>query len=829
MPRLDQSARCFHCDLHIPTGTNYVRESKGETRVFCCPACIAVHDVIADCGFSDYYRFRQAPAQQADDVADYTQFDVLGLEAEFLTAVDDNICANLLIADVHCSACAWLIEKRLSQLDGVVSATMNLHRRYLQVQFRPNRINLSSIMSAIHQLGYRPSPWAYAAQREVFEQEKGSLLRRLGVAGILMMQVGMMSIGLYAGEWQGMEPTIRDLLRMASAVLSTIAVAYCATPFFYSAWRSINNRSVNMDVPVSLAILAAYFTSMFATLTRAEAIYFDTVCMFVFFLLLGRFIELRSREPNLPYGEQLLPVAATKRFEGDDGALRLSTVPLSEISIGDIVLCSMGEKVPCDGVIVEGESCFDESPFTGEGEPAVRRVGQTILAGSVNIEQPVWLRVEKTGAAASIHQIERLLDQTRSRKPKYAQFIDRLSPFFISAVLFAALLIACYWALNDPANLLMATLAVLVVSCPCALSLATPVAVAAANSQLRGRGIIPASGRVLDCIPKLTHIVFDKTGTLTQGKVELVKTEVLFGSEIEALAIAASLERFSQHPFARAVCERAKFRDNLATDVTVSLGNGVQGVVDNTIYRIGKPEWSKELCSIGQSRADDHAIWLCNQHRPVAKFYFEDVLRANADTTISRLHQLGYQTVLMSGDNQERVNKIAEKVGVRSVYAAMKPLDKLMAVKRLQALSATVLMVGDGVNDAPVLAGADVSFAMSDATDLSKSKADAVILSNDLSSVVTAIEVANACHRVVKQNIAWALLYNATTIPLAAMALLPPWLAAAGMSLSSLFVVMNAKKLSNSGGTGHGAPMRMTPAEESANVPAYAAEGIEAV
>lgn len=786
------NTNCYHCGEAVAATTGVSLLYRGQQLDFCCPACQTVFECISDNGFEQYYLRRQQPAQKASSELDYSSFDTLGADSGFIDTDNNTTIAQLLIGGVHCSACAWLIETRLNQLAGVTEVQLNLHRRQLRVQWQTDAINLSDIMTTIHALGYEPGPWLSDARQELYSAEKAQLLKRLGIAGLLMMQVGMLSIGLYAGDWQGMDVGLRDLLRAASALLATVALVYCASPFFSSARRALVNRSLNMDVPIALALTAAYAASLWAFVWQRQAIYFDTVCMFVFFLILSRFIELRSREPAQANAADLLPLTATRRTGSQ--LEQLEIVPLSAIEAGDSVLCSASDKVPVDAIIAQGSSSFDESIFTGESTPCVRRPGDRVLAGSLNLDQSVWLTATATASNASILRIEKILDSGMVSKPAYARSIDAFSPWFVAAVLVCALASAIAWFMAGSDLWLEISLAVLVVSCPCALALATPVAIAMANTRLRASGILPLSQRLLEQLPHLTDIVFDKTGTLTNGFLSLVDMRCVAISRERALALAASLESVSNHPIANSIRFYAATSVERSSDARLAVGYGVEGSIAGVVYRFGKPSWCAELYG-GSAAADSGAIELCDARGVLARFYFNDSLRGDAKLALAALSERGYRIHIMSGDAPAKVAAVAAELGVSDAVAAMQPEQKLAALRKLQAERRTVLMVGDGVNDAPVLAAADVSIAMTEASDVSKSRADAILLAPSLGHIIESIDIAKRCRQVIGQNIIWAALYNAIAIPLAAFGFLPPWLAAIGMSVSSLGVVLNSRRL----------------------------------
>jgi len=798
---------CYHCSQPVPQedakNVHLGLLEGGVQRYFCCIGCKAVYQFINSEGLNNYYARRVQPATRLEEFhADYKAYDTLLDEEDFIALNGEEASAKLLISEMHCSACVWLLEKVIGQLASVTDVKVNLQQRCLSVRWVNERQKLSHIMSTIQQLGYKPEPWTQSARAKQYQVEKAYLLRRLGVACLLMMQIGMLSVGLYAGEWQGMQTPIRDLLRGASALLASIAIFYCAMPFYYSAWRSIANRRVNMDVPVSLALTVAYVTSLYATVAAAENVYFDTVAMFICFLLLSRFIEACSREPDTTTGSALLPLTADRRTR--DG---VETVPLGQLQLSDTLCCKKGQRVVADGVLLAGSSSyFDESAFTGESVPRHRLAGDNLLAGAINTGEAVWYKVHAVGKKSSLHQVEKLIEEASASKPGFAAVIDKVSPWFVIFILLAAMFTLIAWLSIDPSKALLASMAVLVVSCPCALSLATPTALAAANTYLRKQGVLPLSGRLLEQLPEITHVIFDKTGTLTYGQMSLQKVIALdkCRSEAELLQLAASLESYSEHPLARVITKTYKGKLLPLTNHKVESGKGVDAVFQGQRYRIGSVQWCAELCA---ELSHDAHVWsdnranmlLCDEKTVLAEFYVQDKLRNDSAYVIDALRNKGLHLTILSGDNQQRVEKLAHSLGVNRWLASQSPTQKLAYVKALQSNGSKVLMVGDGLNDSPVIAAANVSIAMCNASDLSRANADAVLITERLAGVLETINCAKRTRGIVRQNICWAIAYNGLAMPLAAFGFLPPWLAALGMSISSLVVVFNSQRLNRIG------------------------------
>lgn len=789
---------CYHCQDIIVPDSIFCADIGGEAREFCCPACRAVAECINADGLDKYYEFRDTAALRPQSlISNYEHYDLADIQQEFVSDKNGLQQARLLLQGIHCSACTWLIEQKLKRMVGVDTVRVQLQQQEALIVWDEKLLKLSSIMQAVADLGYEPQPWSESRRGQLVEEERKALQRRMGVAGLLMMQVGMLSIGLYAGEFQGMSEAMQTLLRSASFVFASIVIFYSAQPFFVGAWRGLKQLRPGMDLPVIVAVVAAYIASVRALLTQSGDTYFDTVCMFVFFLLASRFLEARARAENSQQNSELIPRSA-KRFSGNSltqlNDTAVEQLASSQLQVGDIVLVLHGESLPVDGLVVDGESSVDESVFTGEPLPVHKTVGDEVLAGTVNVEQPLLVRVTEIGSQARLQKVESLLADAQAHKPVITQLADRISSAFVTLVMLIAIAAAWWWLPQGAEKALLVSLAVLVVSCPCALSLATPTALTVASNGLRDAGMLAVSGQLLETLPRVDHIVFDKTGTLTKGVLRIEKTLTVGDiDEKQVLQLAASLEAHSSHPIAGAFNADANLPLN---DVTVAAGKGVQGRWLTTVYRIGSPQYCEEL--LGNSIAvpgPGQWIVLCNREEVVAWFCLQDEVKADAIDTVRRLQVLGADIELLSGDASDAVATIAMQLGIKHYRQGLSAEQKLQRLRELQQQGKVVMAVGDGVNDVPLLAAADISVAVSNATDMAKAQADAVLVSGMLTRLAKAIDYARATTGIVRQNVTWALLYNLLAVPLAAAGMVPPWLAAIGMSASSIIVVGNAQRL----------------------------------
>ena len=657
-------------------------------------------------------------------------------------------------------------------------------------------LDRSPLAEAISAIGYHAHPFDPGRQEQVYKDEKTRALRRLAVAGLAMVQVMMLAVALYAGDYEGMSDSLRNFLRWVSLLLTTPVILYAARPFFASAWRDLRRRQLGMDVPVSLAIGAAFIASAWATVTGHGEIYFDSVTMFTFFLLAGRFLEMGARHRAGEAAEELvklLPATAARLTEAGE-----ERVPVADLAPGDRVLVRPGDGVPADGRVLEGSSSVDESLLTGESLPQVRGVGDLLVGGTVNNESPLVMRVEQVGEATVLSAIVRLLDRAQTEKPAVARLADRVAGWFVAALLLVAAAVAWWWWQHDPAHAFSVTLSVLVVTCPCALSLATPAALTAATGALTRLGVLTTRGHALETLARASHVIFDKTGTLTEGRLRLEHVELLGRLDrARCLEIAAALEQASEHPIAHALGAEAPARLQVEA-ISATPGCGVEGLVAGARYRIGTPDFVRGLQSspgVAAPPAAVAGVVLGDMQGFLAHFEFGDRLRDQAVATVARLKALGIEVELLSGDQAAVVQRVADELGIHRYQARCLPQDKLRHIQALQASGAVVAMVGDGVNDAPVLAAAQVSLAMGGGTQLAHASADMVLLSEQLPHLADAIQTSRRTLAIIRQNLAWALVYNLVALPLAAAGWIAPWMAAIGMSTSSLVVVVNALRL----------------------------------
>jgi Cu2+-exporting ATPase len=774
----------------------------------CCPGCKAVAEAIIAGGLADYYRQRSAtPAKPEALVPDFLRearvYDHPDAQRTFVRQLENGEReASLMLEGIECAACAWLNERSLRQLPGVKDAQVNFSTHRARVRWDPAVTRLSDILTAVKRIGYQAHPYDPARQETLLDDERKRLLRRLGLAGVLGMQVMMVAIVLYVGDWHGIQDNFRHLFRWLSLALTTPVLLYSGRPFLTGALRDLRNRRLGMDVPVSLGLSIAFIGSVYATVTGEGPVYYDSVVMFVFFLLLARYLELVARRHSARLSEALVhqtPAMAT-RMDASGG---LSVVPVAELQVGDRVLVRPGAQIPADGRVLEGRASVDEALLSGESRPVVKKVDDFVTGGTINLDSPLQVLVEQTGPDTILSRILDLVERARDERPTLARAADRLAGYFVAGVLTLAGATAVYWWQVSPERWLPTTIALLVVTCPCALSLATPTAITAATGALTRRALIITGNNALETLARATRFVFDKTGTLTFGRPRVVATVATSDTSREECAtIAATLEQSSEHPVARALFENHDTKD-VATDVVNTPGAGLQATIAGNRYTIGTPSFVESQTGhrlVGGQPTDSmdegcSLVLLADEECIHCAFVLSDEIRPDAPELVRCLQNQGVTVTLYSGDRPEVTEHVAERIGITHVAGGLSPQDKLQRVRELQADGEIVAMIGDGINDTPVLSGADVSVAMGDGARAARASADMILLGNDLASLGAGVAIARKTLAIVRQNLLWAVSYNVLAIPAAATGWVAPWMAAIGMSASSLLVVANSLRL----------------------------------
>jgi Cu2+-exporting ATPase len=745
---------CFHCGLAVPAGAAYRASVLGAEREFCCAGCQAVASTIALAGFEAYYRTRTAPAARP-------------MEAAVPPLSRDTTQASLILEHVRCAACLWLIERQLARQAGISRVEVNYATQRAHIAWDPSCTSLAAIVAAIRAVGYDAAPYQPRRQDKLEKRERRAALWRLFVAGFGAMQVMMYAFPAYVDEVSGEATT---LLRWASLLLTLPVLLFSCAPFFSGARRELAQGRLGLDTPIALGLGLGFAASAWATVSGAGEVYFDSISMLAFLLLGARYLEAAARR------------RAARML---DPLLRCTD---EQAAVGQVLSIAPGMRVPADGVVLDGASSADESLLTGESRPVAKRAGDELVAGSINLEQPLAMRVTRAGADTRAAGIARLAERGAASRPRLVDAAERVARHLTWVIVLLAAGAAAHS--GNP----WIAVAVLVVACPCALALAAPIVLTRASGVLLRNGVLLARARALDALERATDIVFDKTGTLTTGRLVLRRT-VLLGvfPERTCLDLAAALEATSRHPVAHAFAPAT-------TPVHAPrhfAGHGIEGEVDGRRLRIGTEAFCQELCRVPPAgpthpNFDGSYVFLAAEGGWLAAFELADELRPHAMQVIQRLRERNITVHLATGDRPEIGAELAHALWIENCTGGMAPQDKYAYIERLQHEGRVVAMVGDGLNDAPVLARADVSIAMGGGADAAQLNADIVLLGERLDAITGAMETARRAMRLVRQNVAWAIGYNAAALPLAALGFIGPWEAALAMGASSITVLLNA-------------------------------------
>ena len=799
---------CYHCGQQIPSDAAYGVDILGTYREMCCPACSAVARAIVNGGNERFYDQRTSLSDTAEALSaeDFDIYDSVELRDRFVRDLeDDRQETTVTITNIHCGACLWLIEKSIVKLPGVESVSVNYATRRAHVVWCNHQSSLKSILIAFKGIGYDAFPYEFGNVAPGLQRSKDRQLRRMGISGVLAMQIMMITVALYFGKSSGMATQYKQFFEWVSMLLVLPIVFYCAQPFFVAAWAGIRHGHAVIDLPVVTGISIAFAASIWATITGMGDTYYEAIAMFVFLLLTTRYYEFSVRERGIDaiaHLQHSLPTTANRVLS--NGASE--TVPATRLTPGDVVIVSPGQRVPVDGLVIEGTAKVDESIISGESNPVSRGPGSAIVGGSICIDGVVRSEVTKPFAESTISNIARLAEQAQSEKPHLASVVDRIAVFFVIGLGLVTAAVAWYCWMYAPERLLSTVIAVIVIACPCALSLATPAALSAYLTSLIKRGIVPLTSSGLERLSQVDRVVFDKTGTLTLGELRLRQIDVYGDIDQNAvLEIASALElASSDHPVARALNRETVACPRHAEQLEFTSGSGVQGRVDGELYRLGSRDFAtrslgddtKKFLSIGRNHAGHVTeCFLANDNQLLAVLSFSDKLRSDAGVIVDQLTSMGIQVSILSGDQNRTVKHVAEELGIDDYMGEATPQQKLDRVNHYQNRGERVVAVGDGLNDAPLLSAAATGIAMGSGVDLVRVSGDIVLVNSRLSDLLVLIKQAHRTQKVIKQNFMWAIGYNILALPLGISGLVAPWAAVLGMSLSSAVVVANSIRL----------------------------------
>lgn len=818
-------SECNHCMLSFPEREAVCDEIDGKTLVFCCNGCRGIYRLIHEEGLDRFYErrdWKETATGAALEIIqpDASLFDGLVRDIPPATPEDNTLLKeiDLYVGNIRCASCIWLNERILSKTDGVVYARLNYATHMARIRWNPEKTRIGTIVNRIASIGYIPRPYTESARYKAQRAEARDLLVRFGTAAFLSSNLMIYSIALYAGYFQGFDTKIKLFLEFISLLLTIPVLFYSGMPFIKSTLSGLTSLNFTMDSLITVGSGSAFIYSIYSLFTGGE-VYFDTSAMIITLILLGRYIEAVAKgkaSMTIEMLSELIPKEARRVIPGDQSgdSSESEMVPVTSVKKGDFLLVRPGERIPLDGMVISGESEVDESFITGESKPVFKSGGREVIGGSMNMFGSVVFEVKHTDKETMLSKIIESVIEAQATKPRIQNMADRVVAFFVPAIIVISLLTVFLYLFNGASlnSALMTGVSVLVIACPCSLGLSTPLAVMICSGIASSKGILLKNGEVIENIVRLGGVVFDKTGTITTGKPMLKKT-VLLDSSIcadELLKVAASLEKYSEHSAGYAISEAAKGIDKYEVAGFKAVpGRGVEGDLGGVRVYVGNREYMLQNgisvdeepgSSIVSSEAEGHtALYAGWGDRLRGIFLVADTVREEAVAAVSMIQQMGLKTVLISGDTITTTQAIAVAVGITDVIGGALPTKKRELIAALQKESGWVMMVGDGINDAPALTEAYVGIGMGRGTEIAMESADAILVRNNLEAVPFLIGLCRMTFRIIKQNIFWAFFYNIAAIPLAISGVLHPIVAAGAMSVSSLFVVFNSLRIRRCG------------------------------
>ncbi len=799
--------KCDHCLLPFRERDALRATVESAEKVFCCNGCRGIYRLIHSEGLDEFYEKRSGwvpgPPEEVELATDAFEDSVR------VSAGEAEI--DLALSGIRCTSCIWLIERFLGKIKGITYITVNYATHMAKVRWLPETISLDSVLRRIAALGYTPRPWAASDLEERLKAEKRDLLIRLGTASFLTMQLMLFTTALYAGYFQGIDPLYRKVFELIALGLSTPVIFYCGYPFLKNTIRGLRNRSLNMDTLVFTGSFSAYLYSIIA-MVKGGGVYFDTSAMIVTLILLGRFIESGARAKatgavSSLIGRQPKEARLIKKSPGETKGLPVN-ISLSALGIGDHIEVIPGEKIPVDCVVVQGSSEIDASMLTGESMPVRKMEGAEVFGGTLNLNGRLILEVRRTGNDTVLAQITRAVEDAQARKAPIQKVVDRVVGWFVPAIIALSMATFVLWFVRGSTmtSSLMNAISVLVIACPCALGLATPLAILIGSTLLSSRGILVKGGDIIETLARSDFVCFDKTGTLTAGTPSLVEI-VSYGTDREYLhVLAASLEKGSEHAVAKALwtgvsesdlypIEAFKASPGMGVEGTMEAGHLVAGNITflRSFHVVITEAQMRDLHCL--SAKGNTVVGLAVAQELKGWFVISDDLRPDAPDVVKDLEQQGCKVSLLTGDHRAVAEKIGEKAGISMIDAEVLPVQKAEKIREMKEAGHRVTMVGDGINDAPALTEADAGVAIGSATDIAIESADVVLMRNDLNLVPHLIRASRRILSVIKQNLFWAFSYNLIAIPLAVAGMIHPIISAAFMATSSLLVVGNSLRL----------------------------------
>lgn len=811
--------KCDHCLLEMTEEKAVFDTIKGEEKAFCCHGCRGVYRLINEEELGEFYEKRGSswiPGPPDESGMDIPAF------ADTIKQKGEESEIDIFCNGIRCTSCVWLIERMLLKTEGVKYARLNYATHKAKIRWDSSLVSLEKLLKRVHSIGYTPKPATQAGANELIKARR-DLLLRFGTAAFFSMQLMIYTTALYAGYFQGIGSGTRTLFQLLSLLLATPILFYSGAPFIRGSIAGLRNLNFNMDLLIATGAGSAYFYSIYQMFIGGE-VYFDTSAMIITLILLGRYIETGAKARASEVITQLLslsPKEARLVMQNREGGeqtsegisnLRYEMVPVSDIKEGGLIFIKPGERIPLDGTVAEGSSEVDESPLTGESRPVSKYTGSEVFSGTQNLYGSFIFEVKRTGEDTVLSHIIKTVEDAQARRAPVQALADRVVGYFVPSVLTLSFITALIWVFSGSAltEAVMNSVSVLVIACPCALGLATPLAILTGTTRGASKGIFIKGGDVIERAKDIDTVFLDKTGTITEGKPELAVFKGIGISDNEALRLASSLELLSEHSIGKAIVTgSANMKPYIVSDFSAYPGSGVKGYINGKSTLIGNRTFiesegvddmpSGELTSWIHVEEDSGrtAVYLSYDKKIAGIFIVSDTIRLEAKEAVKEIRDRGKSVVMITGDNKKAALSVAKEAGISedNVAAQKSPSEKAEEIMRMQGMGRRVMMVGDGINDAPALVQADVGIAMGRATDIALESADIVLMRNDLRMIPEALRLSRATYNIIRQNLFWALIYNLVAVPLAIMGMLHPIIAAIAMTLSSLSVVGNSMRL----------------------------------
>lgn len=809
---------CDHCLTTFPQKDALYKEYDGERKTFCCHGCLGVYELLHEEGLDQYYNNREMEGADGYRPIPGLEIDISPYEAQVIELDDiDNQIENeidLLIEGIQCASCVWLNEKALSKTEGITYIRVNYSSHKAKIRWKPDIISLDKVLQRIIAIGYYPRIYTESEQYQLHKKESRNVLIRLGTAGFFSMHLMLYSAALYAGYFQGIEKEYKSFFDIIALLVATPVLFYSGYPFIRDSIKGLKRFHFNMDVLISLGSGSAYLYSVYQ-IFRGGEVFFDTSAMIITLILLGRFIEVNAKaraSDTLKRLSDLSPKEARVIVDNER-----KKVPLNEVKVNDFIEVKPGERIPIDGVLIEGESEVNEALITGESNPVFKTIGEEVIGGSINLYGTFIFKVKQTGKDTVLYKIIQSVETAQENKPRIQNIADRIIGYFVPIILLTAISTILYYLYmgNSFEQSLMIGISVLVIACPCSLGLATPLAVLIFSGQASSKGILIKGGEVIENGREIDTLLFDKTGTITEGKPSLKEIIVLNEelSKEEILKRAVSIERYSEHSLAKALIHAYDTKDYYSVqNFKVQVGKGIEGeVLEDKIY-IGSLKYlsmNNINCDPLQSienkinenlKKGSTILYIAFSGKLQAVFSLSDSLREESKTVINQLKEKGCDLHIVSGDHELTTKAIASEAGIdiNNIAFEASPEDKRKKIHQLQSDNKKVMMIGDGINDAPALSQAHVGAAMGKGVDIALDSADLVLVRNDLGLILDYLKLSKKTLSIIKQNLFWSFFYNILAIPLAVSGSLDPIFSALAMALSSVFVVLNSLRIKRS-------------------------------